>query len=80
MGHRAGWIAESTDALTALAGKGHDNALSYLVLLASGALDTLLEFTADGDKQASDGFMASLGAAVGNFEFLATKRPELFRE
>ena len=72
--------ADCIAALTALAGKGHDNALNYLVLLASGVFDTLLEFTADGHKQASDGLMALLCEAVGNFEFLATNRPELFRE
>jgi len=72
--------AESLDALTAVAGKGHDEALNYLALLANGVLNTLLEFAADGHKQASDGFITSLSAAVGNFEFLATKRPELFRE
>lgn len=68
------------DAFTALAAKGHDNALDYLVLLASGVFDTLMEFAADGHKQASDGLMAGLSAVVGNFEFLATNRPELFRE
>jgi len=71
--------SETLEALLALAEK-RDSALSHLVLLANHILDGLLDFAAHRHKQAARAFMQSISATVNNFEFVATQKPELFRE
>jgi hypothetical protein len=70
---------ETADALCALA-ENHQTASGSLMLLSNGMLSGLLEGAAHGRTHAVRAFMASAGTAVNNFEFLATRKPKLFRE
>lgn len=71
---------EAIDGLLALAQKS-DNPLLYLGLLANSILESVLNLVvADERKQAVRVFMQSISEAVNNFEFLATRKPEIFRE
>ena len=70
---------EAIDALLALAEKG-DKPLLELALLANHILAGLLALAAPGRQQAARALMDSIGETVNNFEVLATRKPELFRE
>jgi hypothetical protein len=70
---------ENIDSLLALEGKSASSLL-YLGLLATRALNSLLDLAVHGHKQALRAFMGSIGDAVNNFEFVASRKPELFRE
>jgi hypothetical protein len=71
--------AETIDVLLTLVGKS-DKPLSLLVLLANHILSGLLDLAASGRQKAAPAVMAAIGETVNNFEFLATRKPELFRE
>ena len=70
---------EAIDALLALAEKA-DKPLFELVSLATHILAGLLELAAPGRKEAARALVDSIGETVNNFEVLATRKPELFRE
>jgi hypothetical protein len=70
---------ETVDALCALAEK-HQTPSDYLMLLSNSVLSRLLERAACGQTHAARAFMASAGTAINNFEFLANRKPQLFRE
>lgn len=70
---------ETLDELLALAEK-RDTARSLLVLLADKILSGLLDSATRRDKRAAHAFMQSISVAVNNFEFVAMREPEVFRE
>jgi hypothetical protein len=70
---------EAIDGLLALAEKG-DAPLLQLVLLANHILAGLFDLAATGRPQAARALMAGIGETVNNFEWLAIRKPELFRE
>lgn len=71
-------VRDKIDALLVLA-QEDGFASNYLTLLSDAISSGLLEGAARGQRHAASAVMASLGTAVNNFEFVAIRRPELFR-
>jgi hypothetical protein len=70
---------ETIDAFLALQGKS-GNALAYLGFLSTYIWSRLLDLTADGHKPAVLALLSSIGQATNDLEFIANRKPELFRE